>query len=152
VIQEARLFHAWCRGSRAAIETKGYDPLTESYSVLAPEVRLTFDGRELAGANERLLETLLAADALLIAGQAASHCVRSSIEDLLEKMPPGAAGKVYVLEDCMSAVAVPDPERAGEYLADFTEPTRQALRRFADAGLHVVRSTDPLEVWPGLET
>jgi nicotinamidase-related amidase len=148
VIDEARLFHAWCRGSRAAIETKGDHPLTENYSVLAPEVRLTFEGHELARTNERLLETLLEADALVIAGQAASHCVKSSIDDLLEKLPPGRRENVYILEDCMSAVAVPDPERPGELLADFTEAAQQALQRFAEAGLQVVRSTDALDSWP----
>ena len=117
--------------------------------MLAPEVRLTFEGHELARTNERLLEALIEADVLVIAGQAASHCVKSSIDDLLEKLPPGHREKVFILEDCMSAVAVPDPEREGEFVADFSAAAAQALRRYADAGLHVVRSSDPLDSWPG---
>ena len=38
VLQEARLFHAFCRGARNGTEVKGGHPLTENYSVLAPEV------------------------------------------------------------------------------------------------------------------
>jgi nicotinamidase-related amidase len=150
VIHEARLFHAWVRGSRASIEIKGSHPLTENYSALAPEVRVTFDGRELGRLQERFVATLREADAVIVAGQAASHCVKSTIEDLLERTSPAQRARVYVLEDCMSAVAVPDPGREGAFLFDFTEQAEEALRGFADAGAHVVRSTDPLHAWPGL--
>lgn len=154
VIHEARLFHAAARGSRAAIETKGANALTENYSVLAPEVLLRWDGRgNLPGAqrNAPFIERLRQADVLVVAGQAASHCVRSSIEDLLADIAahdPALARKVYLLEDCMSAVAVPDPARPGHFLADFTPQAEDALRRFAAAGMHVVRSTDAMEDWP----
>jgi hypothetical protein len=50
--------------------------------------------------------------------------------------------KVYILSDCMSPVVVPG--------ADFTPHAEEALRRFADHGMHVVRSTDPIESWPGI--
>jgi hypothetical protein len=33
---------------------------------------------------------------------------------------------------------------------DSTDETEAALARYAAAGMHVVRSTDPIEVWPGL--
>ncbi len=156
VVHEARLFHAFARSSRAAIEIKGGHPLTENYSVLAPEVRLRHDGGTLAGRNEDFLRILLGADAVVIAGQAASHCVKSSIEDFLEALRAtgGEAAelvrKVYVLEDCMSSVTVPDPASPGSFLADFTPQAEEALRRFAAAGMHVVRSTEPLEAWPGM--
>jgi len=152
VIEEARLFHAFARGARSAVEIKGGEPLTESYSALSPEVLLAHDGSALGRRNEALIETLLAADALIVAGQAASHCVKSTVEDLLAEIAardPALAGKVYLLEDCMSAVAVPDPEGAGKFLFDFTADAEAALARFAAAGMHVVRSTDPLASWPG---
>jgi nicotinamidase-related amidase len=156
VVQEARLFHAFARSSRAAFEIKGDNPLTENYSVLAPEVRLRHDGGRLAGRNEDFLRILLEADAVVIAGQAASHCVKSSIEDFLDALRAshGEAAelirKVYVLEDCMSSVTVPDPARPGQFLADFTPQAEEALRRFAEAGMHVVRSTEPMAEWPGM--
>ncbi|MCS6912861.1 MAG: nicotinamidase [Myxococcales bacterium] len=153
VIQEARLFHAFARGARNWIEIKGGHPLSENYSVFAPEVLTRWDGQVLAERNTRLLRELLAADALLIAGQAASHCVKSSIDDLLDeigRLDPALAGRVYVLTDCMSAVAVPDPQQPGEFLVDFTPQVEAALRRYAEAGMHLVRSTEPLSEWPGL--
>jgi hypothetical protein len=109
------------------------------------------DGQPLAQRNTAFIKTLLTADAVVIAGQAASHCVKSSIDDLLEEIVAQdrqLARKVYVLADCMSAVTVPDGK--GGFFADFTPQADEALKRFADAGMHVVRSTDPIETWPGI--
>jgi nicotinamidase-related amidase len=152
VIQEARLFHAYARGARNGIEVKGGHPLTENYSVLSPEVLLRFDGSALAARNEALSAELLAADALIVAGQAASHCVRSSIDDLLDAIQsrdPRLAQKVYVLRDAMSSVAVPDPARPGAFLFDFTPKAEDAFGQWAEAGMHVVDTATPLSEWPG---
>lgn len=151
VVQEARLFHAFVRGARDVIEVKGGNTLTENYSVLAPEVLARHDGLPLAQRNTQFIRTLLAADVVIVAGQAASHCVKSSIEDLLSEIvaqDERLARKVYVLADCMSSVAVPDASRPGQLLFDFTPQAEQALDRFARAGMHVVRSSDPLPSWP----
>jgi nicotinamidase-related amidase len=152
VIHEARLFHAWTRTAPSRVEIKGGHALTENYSVLAPEVLRRFDGRPLAERNASLVETLLATDAVIVAGQAASHCVKSTLEDLLGEIRArdlALAGKVYVLTDCMSSVAVPDPEREGEFVFDFTPRAEEAQRCFAEAGMHLVRSTEPMAEWPG---
>ena len=77
--------------------------------------------------------------------------MKSTIDDLLDEIAtrdPGLACKVYVLRDCMSAVAVPDPERRGEFLFDFTPQAEEALERWAAAGMRVVRSTEPMAEWP----
>ena len=153
VVQEARLFHAFVRGSRASIEIKGGHALTENYSVLAPEVLVRFDGQPLAQRNTEFTRTLLGADAVIIAGQAASHCVKSSIEDLrseIQAHDEKLARKVYILDDCMSSVVVPDAERPDRFLFDFTPQAEQALAHFAEAGMHVVKSTTPIESWPGI--
>ena len=154
VIHEARMFHAWTRGSKCWIESKGDLPLTENYSVLAPEVLMRHDGRPLAERNARFIKTLLKSDAVIIAGQAASHCVKSSIDDLLGEIlthSEALARKVYILRDCMSSVAVPDPEHPGAFLFDFTPQAEEALDRFANAGMHVVQSSEPVAEWPGIE-
>jgi nicotinamidase-related amidase len=52
--------------------------------------------------------------------------------------------KVYLLEDCTSPVVIPG-------VMDYTDPADAAFRRFADAGMHVVRSTDPINTWPGIK-
>ncbi|MBI4021595.1 MAG: nicotinamidase [Candidatus Aenigmarchaeota archaeon] len=148
VIHEARFFHSLCRFSQSTGEVKGGHPLTENYSVLAPEVLMRWDGRPLAQRNTAFLETLMAADAVLVAGQAASHCVKSSIADLLDQLvakDPELAKKVFILRDCMSAVAVPDG--AGGFAADFTPQAEEALEKFAAAGMNVIRSTDPVDSW-----
>lgn len=142
------MFHAYARLSRAAVEVKGATPLTEYYSVIGPEVLTTFDGKPLARRNEDFLRILVQSDAVVIAGQAASHCVKSTIEDLLEHLEEDLVRKVYILRDCMSPVAVPDPSRPGRFLFDFTPQAEEALRRFADAGMHVVESTVPMSDWP----
>jgi nicotinamidase-related amidase len=150
VVQEARLFHAFARAARDGTEIKGGHALSENYSVFSPEVLLTHDGGSLGAPNRGLALSLLSGDALVVAGQAASHCVKSSLEGLLDVIleeDAALAKKVYVLRDCMSAVAVPDPSRPGELAADFTPQAEAALDRFADAGMHVVDSTVPISDW-----
>ncbi|MEJ2421809.1 MAG: nicotinamidase [Acidobacteriota bacterium] len=149
-VHEARLFHAFARGAEDRIEIKGGNPLTENYSVLSPEVLDRYDGGSLAGKNSALIDRLLGADALLIAGEASSHCVKYTVEDLLSEMDvrdASLARKVYLLEDCMSAVAVPDPAKEGRFLADFTDQAADLLARARQAGAHVVTSAEPMAEW-----
>lgn len=151
IIHEARMFHAFTRVAQSYSEVKGGNALTENYSVLRPEVLTRWDGKPLGQKNVRFINTLLASDAVIIAGQAASHCVKSTIDDLLDEIravDPNLARKVYILGDGTSAVAVPNPN--GGFFADFTDDAEKALKRFSDAGMHVVKSTDPLDTWPDL--
>jgi nicotinamidase-related amidase len=146
VIHEASIFHALVRKVQANREVKGGNSLTENYSIFRPEVLTRWDGQPWLSKNARLLQTLLAADAVVLAGQASSHCVKSSIEDFLgEIMTQDAAlvRKVYILGDCTSAVVVPG--------ADFTPQAEAALESFRKAGMHVVKSTDPIESWPDIQ-
>lgn len=152
VVEEAAAFHAFARGTQLFPEVKGGNPLTENYSILRPEVLVAHDGRVIAQKNTRFVQTLLEYDYVIICGQASSHCVKSTIGDLLAEIlakDPALARKVYVMEDCMSPVAVPDGK--GGFYADFTADADAALKRFADAGMHVVKSTDPLDTWPDLD-
>lgn len=128
-VEEAVFFHGIARESQPAFQIKGDDPLTEHYSALGPEV----GGRR----NEELVAHLRSFDAVVIAGQAKSHCVAWTVNDLLEDLP---GGRVYLLEDCTSPVAV-----AGGI--DYTAEANAAFERFAVQGAHVVRSTVPLETW-----
>jgi nicotinamidase-related amidase len=151
IVHEARLFHAYARTAQSAVEVKGGNPLTENYSVLQPEVLSRHDGAALAQRNTQFLQTLLAADAVVIAGQAASHCVKSTIDDLLGEIAaadPALAKKVYLVTDCMSAVTVPDGK--GGFAADFTKDAEASLAKFANAGMNLVTSTTPIASWPGI--
>jgi nicotinamidase-related amidase len=114
--------------------------------MLGPEVTNGPDGEELAGKNSRLVEWLLEFDAVIVAGQAKSHCVAWTIDDLLahdDAQVERLAERGYLLEDCSSPVVVPG-------VVDYTDEANAAFERFAAAGMHVVRSTEPLAEWPGL--
>jgi nicotinamidase-related amidase len=85
-------------------------------------------------------------DAVVIAGQAKSHCVAWTIDDLLQDVlakDRRLVEKVYLLEDCTSPVVVPG-------VIDYTVQADAAFQRFSDAGMHLVRSTDPIAGWPGI--
>lgn len=152
VFHEARLFHAYSRAAENRIEIKGSHALSENYSVFNPEVLSHWDGQgAIAEKNHTFIDRLLARDAVVFVGQAASHCVKSSLDDLLseiEARDPSFAQKCYVVTDCMSSVTVPDG--AGGFFADFTDRVTQAYQRYAAAGMHLVQSTVPMADWPGM--
>lgn len=145
-VEEACFFHAIARHSQTRFELKGSHPLTENYSVLSPEVTENAQGQAIAQRNQALIQTLLTYDAVVVAGQAKSHCVAWTVADLLSAIQatdPALAQKVYLLEDCTSPVVVPG-------VVDFTEAAETTFQRFAEAGMHRVKSTLPLADWPGL--
>lgn len=82
-VEEALFFHNIARSSQTHFEIKGEHPLTENYSIFRPEVIQGVSGKILAPKNTRFLEKILAFDAVIIAGQAKSHCVAWTIDDLL---------------------------------------------------------------------
>jgi nicotinamidase-related amidase len=145
-VEEAIFFHAVARSSQPGFQIKGAQALTEHYSMLGPEVEADHTGRALAARNQPLIEELLEFDAVVIAGQAKSHCVAWTIQDLIED-PTVREGrleeKVYLLEDCTSAVVVPGA-------VDYTDEADLAFERFAASGAHIVRSTEPMHAWPGV--
>jgi nicotinamidase-related amidase len=145
-IEEAIFFHSIARYSQPDFHVKGNNPLTEHYSVLGPEVTIGPDGQAIAGKNQGLIKALLKFDAVVIAGQAKSHCVAWTIDDLLQGVlehDRALASKVYLLEDCTTPVVIPN-------VVDYTDAADAAFRRFAAAGMHVVRSVDPIVTWPGM--
>ena len=141
-IEEAIFFHGMARATQPDFQVKGDNALTEHYSMLGPEVTDGPDHDQLAGKNRRLIDKLLTFDAVVIAGQAKSHCVAWTIDDLLAS-EPRLAERTYLLEDCSSPVVVPG-------VVDYTDDADAAFARFAAAGSRVVRSTDPIESWPGI--
>jgi nicotinamidase-related amidase len=140
-IEEALFFHAIARRAQTRFEIKGRNPLTEHYSVLGPEVLTGSRGTRLGERNAALVEHLCNFDAVIVAGQAKSHCVAWTIGDLVTDAPE-IANRLYLLEDCSSPVVVPGA-------IDYTADADAAFARFADAGAHSVRSTQPLAAWPG---
>lgn len=144
-VEEAVFFHSIARNSQPDFRIKGSRPLTEHYSVLGPEVTAGPQGDVVTERNKGLIEELLRFDAVIVAGQAKSHCVAWTIADLLEDLGGERgtlADRIYLLEDCTSPVVIPG-------VVDYTEAADAAFRRFAQAGMHVVRAAEPMESWPG---
>jgi nicotinamidase-related amidase len=144
-VEEAIFFHGLARYSNPEFQVKGDNPLTEHYSMLGPEVTEGPDGDRLSGKNAKLIEKLLTFDAVVVAGQAKSHCLAWTIDDLLgdEDVREQLAERTYLLEDCTSPVVVPG-------VVDYTDEADAAFERYTAAGMHVVRSIDPIATWPGL--
>ncbi len=145
VVEEARLFHSFARGAEDRPEIKGGNPLTEHYSIFAPEVTTCWDGQPIPGAqrNTRLLKMLLEADMVILAGLASSHCVKESIADLLgeiQRQDAKLAQKFYILRDCTAAVVIPGG-------MDFSDDAERSMQNFQDAGMHLVRSINPIDEW-----
>lgn len=148
VIEEVRLFHAFVRNAANIVQTKGGSPFTEHYSIFQPEVQTLWDGRPMPGVqkNTHLIETLMKADVVIIAGLADSHCVKESINDFdreIRTQDPDLVKKVYIMRDCCASVVTPD--------IDFTPMAEAAYQKWQDGGMNVVESTTPLEKWPGMD-
>jgi nicotinamidase-related amidase len=139
-VEEAVFFHSIARISQPDIVIKGESPFTENYSVVGPEVLTGPMGEMLGMHDQRFIQQLQEVDRLVIAGQAKSHCVAWTVSDLLDDITatdPGLAKKVHLLEDCTSPVVVPG-------VVDHTDAADEAYERFAQAGMHIIRSTDNL--------
>mgnify|MGYP002632407294 CR=1 FL=1 len=142
-VMEAALFHALCRRQQTHIETKGSHPLTESYSVLAPEVR-ELGGASVGGFNNELYQALLDHDRVYVFGEASSHCVLSTLTDMLDRVTiedPSLARKIYILADASSPVTPPPLDPLPPSL-DFPALAAAALARFEAAGMNVVLTSD----------
>lgn len=114
---------------------KGLNPWTEHFSAVQAEVPDPQDPS--TQLNRALLDFLGRADRVFLAGEAGSHCVRSTTEHLAEFLEPQRLSRLVLLEDCMSPVTGFESQQAG-FLA--TMRTR---------GLSIARSP---EVLPDLLT
>lgn len=88
------------RKAPVVVINKGQDPKSEMYGAMRSESSTgTF--------NIRFLDMLAKYDTIIIAGQAKSHCVLTTIEQIIEYFSndPATLSKIYILEDCMSNIA-----------------------------------------------
>lgn len=140
-VEEAIFFHSIARLSQPEFEIKGEKPFTENYSAVGPEVLTGPMGEQLGARNPKFIQHLQEADRLYVAGQAKSHCVAWTVQDLLDDIQatdPDLAKKIYLLEDCSSPVVVPG-------VVDHTDAANEAYERFAKAGMKIVKSADALK-------
>lgn len=80
---------------------KGFNQFTEHFSAIRAEVS---NGDPSTQTNTDLLYTLYGYDKILVAGEASSHCVKSTIEDLV-KFKDEMQEKIVLIKNCMSAVS-----------------------------------------------
>jgi len=144
LFEEAVFFHTVARYSQPEMLIKGSHPLTEHYSILGPEVDTDAQGNILVNDGRQWVERLKNFDAILIAGQAKSHCMAWTIDDMLSAMQaiaPEMVSRVYILEDCTTPVVIPG-------VVDYTEAAEAAFSRFKAAGMHMVSTAVPISDWP----
>ena len=94
------------KGRSAARIMKGMNRFCESYSAIEAEVPDAGDPATLT--NWPLIDRVLKADFIFVAGQALSHCVKATVTDLIYKSgknPGDIARKLVLLRDAMSPVA-----------------------------------------------
>lgn len=93
-------FHSVAKKTVVKRLVKGTDPLSEMYGIIKPE----YDTHNFI--NIEFLNWLESFDKILIAGEARDYCVYESLKQMLEYYGnrPDILGKIYVLEDCMSAI------------------------------------------------
>ncbi|MEQ8981444.1 MAG: nicotinamidase [Deltaproteobacteria bacterium] len=142
-LMEAAIFHAVARQHQTHFETKGTHAMTENYSVMSPEV-MELDGKPVGAFNAAFFKMLMSYDRVYVFGQAKSHCVLSTLNDIrdhIEKTDPSLADKVWILEDAMSPVPAPPLDPLPPEL-DFPRVADAGIEAFKKAGMHVVKTTD----------
>ncbi|KAA3660537.1 MAG: hypothetical protein DWQ04_19155 [Chloroflexi bacterium] len=134
----AVMWHSIARKTQPTWLTKGSIPLTEHYSIIQPEVPVP--NHPMGGKNKVFLDTLSDADIVVVAGEAESHCVLETVEDLVEDFStkPDALQKIFFLRDCTSPVLHPDVDFHGIAIKRFAE--------FEKQGVNFIDSTDQLPV------
>lgn len=142
-VMEASIFHATARQQSTHFETKGLHALTENYSVLSPEVT-ELAGQKVGTFNSAFFEQLTKHDRVYVFGQAKSHCVLSTVNDLLahaRRVDERLLDKIWVLEDAMSPVRPPLLNPLPAHL-DFPALANRAVEQWRAAGMHVVKTSD----------
>jgi nicotinamidase-related amidase len=118
-----RAVRAWAESGKIyELIIKGTHQLTEHFGIFMSQIPVP-DAIE-TGLNKELIEKLDQFDTIYLAGEARSHCVATSLNQLM-KHAPAVAQKVVIVSDCMS-----DVSNLG-YLADpiFAEAEKRGIRK-----------------------
>jgi nicotinamidase-related amidase len=117
----------WSRKGRFFdVIIKGTNPLTEHFGALKANVPIS--GCPETHLNTDLADKLIHARKIYIAGEARSHCVATTIKQMLHI--GGLAKKLFVLQDCMSDVT------------GFESIALSIYKRAKDEGATFINSTD----------
>ena len=96
-------FHSVAKKTVVQRLVKGQDPLSEMYGIIKPE----YDTKNYI--NLDFLNKMESYDKIVICGEARDFCVYESLKQMLAHYTNNTEvlKKVYVLEDCMSAIGAP---------------------------------------------
>lgn len=120
-------FHAAARHTAPMLVHKGQNPYTEMYGIIKAE----YDREEYV--NHTVLNAIAEYDAVYIAGEASSHCVLASAEQILEHFAEqrDITSRITLLEDCMSPIV------------GFENSTQEQFKMLQERyGLQIKKSTD----------
>ncbi len=111
---------------------KGANSMTEQYSAVQAEVPVQSDPLTLR--NAQLIESCRPGSGyLVVAGEAASHCVAATMEHIFEAFDAQERSRTILLKDCMSPVR------------GFEKQAAQFLERAQAAGARVLTSDQALQ-------
>jgi len=129
-------WHALARKTQPVWMRKGLIPQSEYYSAIQPEINVPDHPH--GTPHSSLYDTVRESELVLVAGEAKSHCVLETLEDIVAhfKDEREVLEKVYVLVDCMSSVAHPE--------VDFEAMAVESFEEFAQRGVNFVKSTDTI--------
>ena len=114
--------------------SKGSNPYTEHYGAIEAEVPDPADN--MSQINTQLIQSLIAADTILVAGEAGSHCLKTTVEQIADKFGDDSyIQKIVLLTDATSAVA-PIPE------ADFPAIGQQFIDDMVARGMRTSTTVD----------
>ena len=126
----------WSEKEFAMIDyvTKGSNPWTEHYGAMMAEVPDPEDSG--TGLNSGFITMLRDADIIAFAGEAGSHCVKATIDQIAENIGAEHLKKFRILTDCISPVgAVPNGP-------DFPAIYRDWLSEMEKKGVVLTTSVD----------
>ncbi|OGZ06659.1 MAG: hypothetical protein A3C93_00200 [Candidatus Lloydbacteria bacterium RIFCSPHIGHO2_02_FULL_54_17] len=130
---------AWERKEFATVNyvTKGTNPFTEHYGALMAEVPDPNDPSTML--NGDFLAMLQDADIVGVAGEALSHCVKSTVDQIARNIGDEHIKKFHILTDCSNPV----PQVGGG--PDFPAIAKKWLGEMQSQGMTLVSSADFLK-------
>ncbi|SKA08874.1 hypothetical protein [Photobacterium toruni] len=108
--------------------SKGENPHTEHYGGCEAEYPLHDDIK--TQFDPQLTTLVLQSDRVFISGQALSHCVASTVEQMVDKLSPANINKLTILIDTTSPVA------------GFEQQAQAFIERMITLGVNIANTTD----------
>jgi len=141
LLHESVEFHSALRMKNPVYINKGENKLFEQFSAI---------GLGTDASDQKLAERLLSFDMLIVAGEASSHCVKETVEDLIKVATPlNMIDKIVLLEDAMSAVVARDKDwniiPNGDVITDFSDCASDAIKGFRRKGTKISNTSQPIQ-------